>query len=52
MKTFKQFQEAQVGKDRLAGALLKKLDKDINKQYKVITSPKDPNTAEKLLKGV
>ena len=49
MKTFKQFQEAQVGKDRLAGALLKKLDKDINKQYKDIT---DPNTAEKLLKGV
>ena len=52
MKTFKQFMEGQVGIDRVIGARIRQKDKEIYKNYKDITNPKDPNTAEKLLRGV
>ena len=44
--------EGQVGIDRVIGARIRDADKNINKKYKDITNPKDPNTAENLLKGV
>jgi len=52
MKTFQQFMEGQVGIDRVMGARIRRADKKINQQYKDITSPKDPNTLETLLKRV
>ena len=44
--------EGQVGIDRVIGARIRDADKNINKKYKDITNPKDPNTAENLLRGV
>ena len=52
MKTFKDFMEGQVSSDRVMGGRIRQKDKEIYKNYKDITNPKDPNTAEKLLKGV
>ena len=52
MKSFQQFREGQVGMDRVMGARIRHADKKINKQYKDITNPKDPNTLETLLKRV
>ena len=52
MKTFKQSMEGQVGIDRVIGARIRNADRSINKKYKDITNPKDPNTAENLLRGV
>ena len=44
--------EGQVGIDRVIGARIRNADKNINKKYKDITNPKDPNTAENLLRSL